>query len=244
MINRQQIVSILNNKLRHPSAPRILDRATFADFVKEITGETMPPATLSRLINFYVVTGIFFKVQRDLYGNTLATPFPVIDEVAEHISPGCRISLQRALGAYGIANNPSNIITAVVPFAKGQKPKLGSVTVGGKQFRFHGITEAVFNAGDPEDLECKWNRPIPGNVMLASPEKALLDWIYLGNSRQSNMTLPPYGDIHLEDIDIERFQRLANAANMTEPAEAWLAKAHETQSHDWEDVADNMGIKF
>jgi len=234
----------LRTAIMDNDAPRVLGRKTLANMINEINGSEVPQNKLTRIIHFCTEVGLINKIQRDVYTNAMALPVPVIDEVAEVVSPGCRISLQRALGAYGIANNPSNIITVVVPFKPGETPKLGSIIVGDRQFRLHGMPQAVFDSGEPEDVEARWNRPIPGTVRLATPEKALLDWIYLGTSRQSNMTLPPYGDIHLEDIDVNRLNRLAKAANLEGPADRWLQHAQHVQGVDWEDHAREIGLKF
>jgi hypothetical protein len=58
---------------------------------------------------------------------------------------------------------------------------------------------------DRMDLDVKYPR--------ATPEKALLDWLYLGASRYSKIAGPPL-DLELERLDASRLRRLARAMGL------------------------------
>jgi hypothetical protein len=57
----------------------------------------------------------------------------------------------------------------------------------------------------------------------ATPEKALLDWLYLGASRYSKMAGPPL-DLELERLDASRLRRLARGMGLTEELAEWRAR--------------------
>jgi hypothetical protein len=86
--------------------------------------------------------------------------------------------------------------------------------------QFFGLPRRILEAGDPGDrLE-----PLAKlDHVRATPEKALLDWLYLARSPRSRRTLPPKGDIDLELLDRARLRRLGRALGLASALEAWLA---------------------
>jgi hypothetical protein len=70
------------------------------------------------------------------------------------------------------------------------------------------LSRAIEHAGDIEDrmdLDFKYLR--------ATPEKALLDWIYLGASARTKISGPPF-DIDADRLQKTPLQRLAKAMNL------------------------------
>lgn len=57
----------------------------------------------------------------------------------------------------------------------------------------------------------------------ASPAKALLDWIYLGNSPHTKLAPPP-PDVDLTRLDMERLRRLADRMKLSGPLGEYLAR--------------------
>jgi hypothetical protein len=57
----------------------------------------------------------------------------------------------------------------------------------------------------------------------ASPEKALLDWIYLGGSPRTKLASPTL-DIDLERLDKRRLKRLADQMKLSKPLAEYLAQ--------------------
>ena len=79
------------------------------------------------------------------------------------------------------------------------------------------------------DLDVKYPR--------ATPEKALLDWLYLGTSRYSKISGPPL-DLELERLVASRLRRLARKMGLTEELAAWRTRKG---SYDGDpDVRDNI----
>src|SRR3546814_2677977 len=91
------------------------------------------------------------RVWKGLYLNNLAIPPVSPEEVAAALKPGAIVSLQSVLGDL-VANNPSSVVTAIVPHRKEQPiPSVGEMKTGIGVFRFHAMSEAVFEAGRAGD---------------------------------------------------------------------------------------------
>ncbi len=58
--------------------------------------------------------------------------------------------------------------------------------------------------------------------LRATPEKALVDWLYLGLSPRSRRTLPIRSDIDLNMLDKRRLTRLARAAQLHHQLQGWM----------------------
>jgi hypothetical protein len=56
----------------------------------------------------------------------------------------------------------------------------------------------------------------------ATPEKALIDWLYLGLSSRSKRTMPPRADIDIDLLDKRKLRRLASSAHLRSELEGWL----------------------
>lgn len=222
--------------LADPGAPRVLTSAMLA----RLGGEPVSPRTHDRSIARLVAAGLLVRVQRGLFLNPLAQPPAVTDEAVPFLAPGAIVSLQRALGACGVTNNPSRVVTAVVPIQPGlPPPSLGEIRTRCGVFRFHGIQSSVLFAGAPEDrLLDASRRPIPGSVPYATPEQALVDWIYLSTTPHGGLPPPPRGDVDVTLIDAARLARLALAAGVEEAAARWLDAARAAHASDWEDRMD------
>ncbi len=130
------------------------------------------------------------------------------------------MSLQTVLGEAGITNNFPDIVTSVLPHERGHVTSVRPVRAADIEFRFHSVPGRLLDdrAGDLEDrmdLDVKYPR--------ATPEKALLDWLYLGESHYSKIAGPPL-DVELERLDVRRLRRLARSINLTEELNEWLAR--------------------
>ena len=88
------------------------------------------------------------------------------------------------------------------------------------EFRFHSMPARLLDdrAGrleDRMDMEVRYSR--------ATPEKALLDWLYLGESRYSKIAGPPL-DVEIERLNGPRLRRLALSMECVEQLKAWQAR--------------------
>ncbi len=112
-------------------------------------------------------------------------------------------------------------------------PKVGERVTPAGPFRFYAMPAWLIEAGsarleDIQDLRHGYPR--------ATPERALVDWIYLGTSLRSRVPLPPL-DIQLREMSLSRITRIAKAMGAYEAWERWHRRWLE---HDASvDVTDN-----
>jgi hypothetical protein len=176
--------------------------------------------TLFRWVRDQVAGGTLRPVTRGLYLNQLAAPRPTAAEAAGFVRTGAIVSLQTVLGEAGITNNFPDVVTSVLPHERGRVPSVRPVKAADVEFRFHSMPARLLDdrAGELEDrmdLDVKYSR--------ATPEKAWLDWLYLGASRYSKIAGPPL-DLELERLDASRLRRLARSMGLTEGLKAWLTR--------------------
>jgi len=104
------------------------------------------------------------------------------------------------------------------------------------EFRFHAMPARFLDehAGDLEDrldLDFKYPR--------ATPEKALLDWIYLGASTRTKIAGPPF-DIDADRLKKARLQRLAKAMSLESQLKAYLETKKKYDEHPEVEANDSL----
>jgi len=212
--------------LRDPDCPRVLTSGELGQWFAMV-GVAASEATQKRWIAHMKKGGLIKTVRRGLYLNALANPTVQIDEAAGAICRGAIVSLQKVLGDAGVLNNYTSWVTCVValPPAKRQsgkstygfaRPSTGKVETQGGLFTFQAIPfELIHVPGLLEDsLE-----QLP--YQRATPEKAFLDWLYLGATSRSHMTPPPL-DLDISMLNQNRLKRLAEAMGLSEGLKVWL----------------------
>jgi hypothetical protein len=167
--------------------------------------------TVFRWLREQTEAGVLRPVTRGLYLNQLARPQPTAAEAAAFIRSGAIVSMQTVLGEAGVTNSYSDIVTSVVPLRGRIAPSSRPVIANGIEYRFHAmplrlVDEEAGALEDRMDLDALYPR--------ASPEKALLDWIYLGNSSHTKLSPPPV-DVDLKRLDIRRLKRLAGRMGLS-----------------------------
>lgn len=200
-------------------APRVLTVPMLAAVLSD--RQKLPARnTLFRWIRAQVASGALRLMTRGLYLNQLATPRPTASEAAGFIRTGAIVSLQTVLGDAGITNNFPDVVTSVIPHERGRVSSVRPVKAADMEFRFHSLPARLLDerAGgleDRMDLDVKYSR--------ATPEKALLDWLYLGASPYSKIAGPPL-DLETERLDASRLRRLARSMELAEELKAWQAR--------------------
>jgi len=205
--------------LAEPTALRVLDRKSIISLAKDARPGVSDP-TVERWIQEAVSANRLQRVVRGLYLNRLITPPAQLCEAAVWLRPGAVISLQTVLGDAGVWNNFTDWVTAVVPLSpRYTRPSLGRLETAAGMFVFRGVPEVVLEAGREEDR-------LVSNTSCrrATPEAALLHWLYLSNSPRSRMSPPPL-DSDLTALDVRRLKRLSHAMRLSEPLESWLSRA-------------------
>lgn len=174
--------------------------------------------TIFKWIRDQTEAGVLRPVTRGLYLNQLARPQPTAAEAANFVRSGAIVSLQTVLGDAGITNSYSDIVTSVLP-ARGRVAQSSrSVVANGIEYRFHAMPARLLEdeAGDLEDrmdLDVLYPR--------ATPEKGLLDWIYLGDSPRTKLAPPPF-DVDVERLDTRRLKRLAERMQLSKHLKKYL----------------------
>lgn len=127
------------------------------------------PADIRKQLSRWRRSGRIIQLRRGLY--TLAPPYQKMKPhpffVANRMVSGSYISLQSALSYYGMIPE----YTAITISVTGHRPGIWKTSLG--VFAFRHIQSAIFKGYSLVDLG--WNQ----KSFIASPEKALLDLIYL-----------------------------------------------------------------
>ncbi len=204
--------------LAEPTALRVLDTASIIQVAKNVRRDISKPS-VERWIQEAVAANRLQRVVRGLFLNRLIVPPPQICEAAVWLRPGAVISLQTVLGDSGVWNNYTDWVTAVVPLSsRYTTPSLGRVETQGGTFVFRGVPERVLETGAEND------RLVTGvDYRRATPEAALLHWLYLSGSSRSRMSPPPL-DLDLGELDLKRLKRLAAAMRLDTNLSSWRAR--------------------
>jgi len=200
-------------------APRVV---TIPMITAILADRRKPPArnTVFRWVRDQVASGVLRPMTRGLYLNQLAAPRPLAAEAVGFIRTGAIVSLQTVLGEAGITNNFPDLMTSVIPHDRGHVASVRPVKAADIEFRFHSMPARLLNeqAGELEDrLEVDFKYP------RATPEKALLDWLYLGASPYSKIAGPPL-DLETDQLDASRLRRLARSMELVDELKAWQVR--------------------
>lgn len=189
--------------LAEAHAPRVMNPQNLREWLGTQGVELGAPALISALAQWQTL-GFVAKVRHGIYLNLRAQPCPQADEAAPWLREGAVVSLQRVLGQSGVLNNPTPWITCVLP--PSQSRAVGTIETGGHTFQFTGMRDDLIPARGADWAQDAY-QPY-AHVATATPEKALLDWIYL--SKASPLwRLPPRQDIDMDEMDAARLDRLA-----------------------------------
>lgn len=213
----------LERLLATHDAPPVLTRDLLARFARSArAGESLPERSLSHWLGGTLARDRLALLQRGLYLNRFRAIPPSAADATPFLRADAIVSLNTVLGDAGVLNNPSRIITAVVPIDRdAPPPKLGKQKTAVADFRFHGLPRRILEAGEADerlDQSGRYEHP------RATSEKALIDWLYLAHSPRSTRTLPPRGDIDLDLLDTARLSRLAEVSGLRSELRSWLAR--------------------
>jgi hypothetical protein len=204
--------------LADPNALRVLDKPSIVRIANDVRPGVSEP-TVERWIQEAVSANRLQRVVRGLYLNHLISPPAQLSEAAVWLRPGAVVSLQTVLGDSGVWNNYTAWVTAVVPLSRRYTtPSLGRCETAGGTFVFRGLSESIMEAGQEQD------RLTTGiTYRRATPEAALLHWLYLSESPRSDMSALPT-DLILDSLNSRRLERLARAMQLEETLHSWLTK--------------------
>ncbi len=208
------------SRLGAADAPPVLNRDLLVRMTRSAHGRTVPASSLSHWLKSALARGKLERVQRGLYLNGFRTPPGRLADAAAWLRTDAVVSLNTVLGDAGILNNPTRTLTALVPVDAGAPPQLGRKPTAAGVFHFFGVPRRILEAGEAAD---RLQADDGMEHACATPEKALIDWLYLAASPRSHRTWPVRGDLDLSLLDMRRLQRLAHAAGMEKILDDWLA---------------------
>lgn len=206
----------LELRLSEPLALRVLDKKSIVSLAREVQPGVSEP-TVERWIQEAVGANRLRRVVRGLYLNCMINPPARLGEAAVWLRPGAVVSLQTVLGDSGVWNNYTDWVTAVVPLSpRYTTPSLGRLEAAGGIFVFRGIPEPILEAGREED---RFDSDV--SYRRATPEAALLHWLYLSNSPRSSMAAPPR-ELDLDLMDRRKLKRLARVMSLSGLLESFI----------------------
>jgi hypothetical protein len=176
-----------------------------------LAGE-VDPFEVRKQLSRWVAAGKIYQLRRGLY--TLAPPYQKINPhpflIANRIQHGSYVSLQSALAYYGLIPERVPMTTSVST----GRPMLQNTPLGEYQFRH--IQPDWFRAYSKIDLG------LGQAAFLATPEKALLDLIYLEPNSDTPAYLHELRLQNMERLNLDQLQQLVH--NALKPK---LARAYE-----------------
>lgn len=116
----------LLNSMGHSRSPRVLTARDFHRLAEAIR-PGVSAETAREVADGFEKIGALKQVNQGLYLNRRITPPAQPAEAAQHVRSGAWVSLHHVLGNVGAHNNPTSIVTAVVPSTPGKRLNLGLV---------------------------------------------------------------------------------------------------------------------
>jgi hypothetical protein len=211
----------LERQLSEVGAPAALTLPALARAASIARGVSVPKSTLHLWVTDAIARKRLLSVVRGLYLNRFTSPPGRLADAVSLLRRDAVVSLHSALDEAGAYNNPPAGVTAVVPLDTGpERPRVGRISTAQGMVFIRAMPRRLVEAGEIED-----RLDLDRSVMhpQASPEKALLDWLYLAQSPRSSLTAPAPHDVDMELLDGAKLTRLAEAMNLEDALEAWRA---------------------
>lgn len=218
-------------------SPSVLTTAMLQ--VLATTAHTAPPspAAFARWVAEMAEAGKLRAVIKGVYLNVLGHRNISPAAAAHWIRSRSVVSLSWVLEQAFITNNFGDTITCVIPTERTwPTPNTGDRRTAAGTFRFFAMPVHLVDAGELEDRQdLRFDYP------RTTPEKAFLDWLFLGASHRSRLTRPPH-DLDFDALDGERLQRLAQAMRLEALLNTWVEHDRRVQAD--EDVRENSATRM
>jgi hypothetical protein len=202
--------------LAQSAAPRVLRTQTLYEMIA-VHRPHVAKATIRSVVRDLVTISAVREIHSDIFLNLRCSPPAVLAEAANHLRKQAIVSLQYVLHEAGVIRHRSNNITAVLPNTHLHLCDREHIFAGQESFTFSVLPSECFppllaDEGDVIDIA----KPYPS----FTPEKALLDWLYLEKSR--NVELPEVSEFDLEKLNIQRLFALATRMKLRYLLERFL----------------------
>jgi hypothetical protein len=199
-------------------------------------GHAPSRAAFQRWQDGMVRAGKLRRVIRGVYLNRMGHHDASPAAAAHWVRSRSVVSLAWVLEQAGVTNNFGDTVTCVIPIDPSwPNPQISDRKTDAGTFRFFAMPAHLVDerSGAWEDIrDARFDYP------RTTPEKALVDWIYLGASPRSRLTPPPV-DLDIQLLRKSRLRRIAARMGLRRQLDDWLA-ARERYLAD-PDVRDNLG---
>ena len=225
--------------LMAPECPSVLTTAMLDVLCRAGRADAPSPATFNRWIRAMAFAGKLSEVIKGVYLNRLGHREVSPAAAAHWIRARSQPSLSWVLEQAHVTNNFGDTVTCVIAQDPGQAPpSVGERCTSAGTFRFFALPSRLLDdrAGRIDEI-----RDLRFEYPRATPEKALLDWIYLGASARSRLTPPPL-DLDLDALDRRRIARLVKSMGIDRQWSAWK-HAYDAYQAD-EDVRENSSARM
>ena len=209
----------LERQLSEPGAPAAMTLGALSRAASIARGTDVPDRTLQAWITDAMARGRLAPVVRGLYLNRFTSPPGRLADAVPRVRRDAVVSLHTALDEAGAYNNPPHGVTAIVPLDAGPtRPRVGKVSTAQGPVYVRAVPRRILEAGALEDrLDLDRERAHP----RATPEKALLDWLYLARSPRSTLSPPLLQDVDIGELNKGRLRRLAKAMGLEQTLAQW-----------------------
>lgn len=219
-------ISNILNALKADASARVLSSSRLKRLIDRHLVGPYDGVVATEVIRDLVGSRAIHKVHDGVYVNNLLSTMPSPSEALHLVVPNAILSLQTVLGQAGVLNNPVHIYTCVQPSS--DETEEGDVQLSGMRssidnqsplFHAYTIDKGVMTSGSAEDnIDRSFSHP------RATIERAFCDWIYLASLEDKVFGSEPPLDCDLEDMDMDRLHRIAEAIGISGRLSNWLQR--------------------
>ena len=221
-------------RLMNPETPAVLTAGMLQMVATSGLEQEPSRPTLQRWAKELVQAQKLRPIIKGVYLNRLGHRDASPAAAASWIRSRSVVSLAWVLEQAGLTNIFGDTITCVIPTdPTWPNPQISDRKTLAGTFRFFAMPAHLVDerAGVLHDI-----RDMRFDYLRASPEKALLDWIYLGVSSRSRMTRPPL-DLETRPLNAARLKRVAKRMGIFALLKGWQDEQARYQTDP--DVRDN-----
>lgn len=240
--------------LRGTFVPRVMSSMELFLYWRKKNYSNLQLKVFYRVIDQLISVGHLKRVKKDLYANFQAVPAIQNNEIATFLVEGSVITMHSSLYEAGALNNPTRIVTASVPcFKRGTEGTFNGIRGAVREIKTEVGDFWFFNIPSElvtlEGVEAYEIEKMGITYKMATPEKALMDWVYIGTERSkkkklekgSELTdftgLPPL-DIAIGVLNIKTLKKIASAMHLSTELNDWLDAKREYDKA--QSVMENM----
>jgi hypothetical protein len=206
----------------HPNGERVITFKDLFDVARSIKAD-LTSEKVSEFVDDF--EGLLFrKAPNGLLVNVATFPPATLGEAVPHLIDQAIVSLHTVLGDKGILNNYTPDYVCVRPISL--SPDVVALQFESGQIDCFPVDDKILLIGEVEDrLDPSYRYP------RATPEAAIIHWFALGRVGAFSFSEPDT-QVDLEDVDMDRLQRIAAEAGLGEVISDWVRRVRERNDYD------------